>query len=304
MKLIGFNINNKKKFINNIDKNFFNIIDLDEINELILNDSQMNNLFKQYTKFKDNKNDKFKDIDKNMTTYWEIKFIEKIETLILNNKKNIFIGLNTHYKNFSKKINLNTLNNFIINSNYNDDVKILIEYNIDHYRENIINGTYPIEYLDFNFLIKKKENIINIFKKNGYIEKTFDEIIDLLKLIINDNQKNSNLWICLKESYNINSKIHPKNGILIAYSEPFLALIESFNFKDDEIEKNIDNTSNLLIKELKPNMLEKLKKKRFLYLVDKNQFLPLKDLNKYSTQSFVIINNKEEINNVYEYLSI
>ena len=42
----------------------YNLIDLDKINNEILNDEEMNKMFKTYTRLKKNKNDKFKDIDK------------------------------------------------------------------------------------------------------------------------------------------------------------------------------------------------------------------------------------------------
>jgi hypothetical protein len=303
--IIGFNIKNKKTFIESIDKKFFNVIDLDEINNEILNDSQLDKLFRQYIKLKESKNDKFKDVDKKMTLFWETEFYNKIISLISSKKKNIFIGLNTHYKNTSKKINLETLNNFIINSDNDEDIKILIEYNLEQNKENIIKGKYPLEYIDYNFLMKKKENLINTFKKNGYIEKSYDEIIELLMLMVSeDDNKENGLWISLKEPYNINSKIHPaKNDILTAYSEPTIALLDSFNFKDDELERTFTNDSTLSIKEITPNVLEKLKKKRFLYYVEKNPFLPYKNSkSKYFTQSSVLIKGKEKINNVYEYL--
>lgn len=298
--IIGFNSKNKKQFYNSVNSEIYNIIDLDELNNQIYNDKQLDKMYKEYTKYKQNKNDKYKDIDKQMTDYWNLEMINKINSLLSSSKKNIFIGLNIHYKNQSKKLTINTKNNFIIKSNLHEDTKILIEQNLDSYRELIINGKYPLEYINYDFIYKKKENIYNIYIKTGYIEKTIDDIIQSLELL---NNKTDVLWICSKDSYNINSKIYPiKNSVLFAFTEPSIALIDSFNFNDSEIKFDLVN-NELSVNEIKPNTLTKMKKLRYLYVVDNNGFMPY-DKNKYIIQSDVVIKGKEKIDNVYKYLSL
>lgn len=303
--IIGLNLQTKKK-IEEL-KNQFNIIDLDIINQKIISDEYLDKLYTKYEKLKKDKNDKFKDIDKKMTLYWENTFLEKINELASTKIKNIFIGYNYHYKNINKKINLNTCNNFIIKNDLNDEIKSIIQKNLDNNREKIINGNFPLEYLDFNFLLKKKENLLNTYIKMGYIEKDFDDIINILETL-NKTKDKSGLWICLKDQYNVDSKIYPKNNTILAYSEPEIALIESFEFNNDEIQTNIiteNDTSSLSIKEIKPNSLEKLKKKRFLYYVDNESFLPFENNStKYFTQVPVSIKLKEKVENAYTYLSI
>ena len=239
-----------------------------------------------------------------MTIYWESEFYKKINEVATDKKNNIFIGSNTHYKISSKRVNLNTTNNFIIKSDLVEEIKLIIKTNLDTYRDQIINGLFPLEYLDTKFLIKKKELIISSYKKQGYIEKTFEEIINILKTVCKTKDKNE-LWISLKEPYNVDTKIYPKdNSTIIAYSQPEFAIIDSFSFSDDEIQKTISNDA-LSIKEIKENSLLKLKKKRYLYMVDKSNFLPFEnDENKYFSQSPILIKGKEKIESVYEYLKI
>jgi len=306
--IIGLNSTNKKHLIDQINKKEFNIIDIDSINQQILDDPQMDKLYKQFIKLKDDKNDKFKEVDKKMTTFWERTFDDKINEQLSKKKKNIFIGLNNHYKISTKKINLNTQNNFIIASNNVEETKLIIESNLDTNRTNIINGNFPLEYLNFDFLLKKRETLINSYIKSGYIEKKMDDIINILKVLENDITSDK-LWISLKEPYNVNSKLYPKNNIIYAYNDPTVALIESFDFEPNEVlitkTATENDSASLSIKELKQNTLEKLKKKRFLYWVDKNPFLPYdNNKTKYFTQLPVSIKNKEKINNVYEYLGI
>lgn len=303
--IIGINSKNKKKFNEKINKKEFNIIDLDIINQNIIADEFLDKLYKSFVKLKEDKNDKYKEIDKKMTNFWENKFNEKLNQELSEKKKNIFIGMNSHYKISSKKISLETKNNFIVKSDPNEEIKLIIENNLDTNRLNIINGNFPLEYLNHDFLTKKREALLNTYIKSGYLEKSLDDIIIILQALENDNSTNE-LWISMKQPYNLNSKIHPKNNITYAYNDPTIALIESFDFDENELEKNLvteNDTTSLSIKEIKPKCLEKLKNKRFLYQVDKNTFLPL-DKTKYFTQTPVDIKNKQKINNVYEYLGI
>ena len=304
--IINLNIKNKKKFLDEL-KNDFNIIDLEKINNSIIYDDKLDKLYQKYEKLKNLKNDKYKELDKQITQFWENSFKEKVVIETSTTKKNILVGSNYHYKNISKKINLYTCNNFIINSDLIEDIKLTIEINIDNNRENIINGLYPLEYLNFEIIKKKKENILNSYIKSNYIKKNLDEVINILKTL-NKEKNNNGLWICLRDPYNIDSKIYPNNNSIIAYPNPEMALIESFNFDDNEIQKIIsteNDTPTITIKEIKENSLYKLKKKRFLYYVDNDTFLPYENnINKYFTNTPVKIKLTEKINNVYNYLSI
>ena len=129
--IVGLNPNDKVK-IQDLCKSItkYNMIDLDEINNEILNDEYMNKLFKTYSKLKKNKNDKFKDIDKKMTKYWEENMIKKVYDLIPAKKKTIIIGKNHHYRLLSKKINFLVSNKFIIDNNIKQEVKARIKYNL------------------------------------------------------------------------------------------------------------------------------------------------------------------------------
>jgi hypothetical protein len=131
--IVGLNPLIKKELIEELNKKVFNPIDLDEINQQIINDNEMNKMYTQYQKFKDTKNDKFKELEKKMTFYWENKFLELLNEKVKIDKKNILIGQSNHYKYLNRKINLNTPNKFIIQSTEND-IKKLIQYNLETYK--------------------------------------------------------------------------------------------------------------------------------------------------------------------------
>jgi hypothetical protein len=301
--IVGLNPITKKELIENLNKRVFNSVDLDEINNLIIEDKEMSTMFTQYQKFKDTKNDKFKEIDKKMSNYWENKFLELLNEKIKIDKKNILIGQSNHYKYINRRINLNTPNKFFIHSS-DDDIKKTIEYNLDAYREDIITGKFPMEYLDFNFIKKKKDAVNTSYTKGGYLEKDYKQIKTILNLLESKIIDIPGLWISMKESYNVGSKIHPnKNDKLLAYIDSTMAILGSYSFEKDEISKNFTG-KEIKIKELKPQALDKMKSKRFLYLVGKETFIPHeKGANKkFFSQSPVTILQKEKITNVYDYL--
>ena len=89
--IVGINYLEKVKLKDLCEKSKkFNLIDLDILNEDILKSEEMNKMFKSYSKMKKNKNDKYKDVDKKMTTYWEENLVKKVYDLIPSKKKCIF----------------------------------------------------------------------------------------------------------------------------------------------------------------------------------------------------------------------
>lgn len=281
----------------------YHIIDLDEINLEIFENIEIKKMFKQYQYFKNNKNDKYKDVDKKMTNFWEKNMINLIENNILPKKKTIIIGNNCHFRNLSKKIQIPTNNRFFIEVN-KMDIKQLIKYNLEKNKKNIINGSYPLNNINYDYLTKTKLKIQDAFKNNGYILKSFNDIEKILELLLQRDDNIEGLWISLNEPYNVSSSIHPKkNDKLFAYTEPVHALLGSFNWSNDEVEK-ISKGKDIKLIEKKDDALSLLKEKRFLYFVDPDTFIPHEKGNniKYFSQVPTVIMEKEKISNVYRKL--
>jgi hypothetical protein len=286
--IIGFNPIDKNNFINTF-KNNINIIDLDILNNQIINNKtfvKYNNLFEN---FKNNKNDKYKDVEKNMYNFWINYYVENINNKINKNKKNVLIGNNFYFNNIKKIININTKNKFILSYNDND-IRILIKYNIENYKDDIINSIFPLSFLDFDFLKKKKEILFTIYNKNNYITKSFNQIINIIN---NIDIISNELWIALYEPYNINSFINC-NKIINAYDNPQIAILKFLNI-DFKFENN-----NLIIKE---NDYDKLKKSIYLYFVDNSTFIKSDIEFEYLSNKSVKIINKIKINNILDYLN-
>ena len=235
--IVGLNLEDKKsledlilqgKKNNNIKQslNKYNIIDLDKLNDKILEDKEMNKMFKQYSKLKKNKNDKNKDVDKKMTKYWEDNLIIQVYNLIPAKKKSILIGKNHHYRILSKKINFSVSNKFILDNNIEKEVKNKIKQILENRKYDIINGTFPVLYLDYNYLLKKRKNFEESYLKCGYIKMKLNDIIKILNQHSQNKIKGKGLWLSLRESYNIGSQIYPKTlknllpNILPLFSSP------------------------------------------------------------------------------------
>ena len=300
--IVGLNPISKKNFIKKIKSSKFDFVDLDQINEEIFRNPDMDKMFKKYQSLKKSKNEKYKDLEKKMTEFWQKNFSNLIIQNIPSKKKIILIGNNNHYRQLSKKIDLPTTNKFIISNNQKKNIKRLIEYNINTYKKDIINGYFPTEYLNFEYLLKRKKLIDESYKKCGYLEKTENQIISIINLLKNKRIKGQGLFIALKDQYNTNTKIHPKkNSNVFAYSEPVLALLGSFKFDESELIKQYDD-KKVKITEKKKGILNKLKKKRYLYMVEKDTFIPHeKGKNvKFFSQAPALIIDKENIDSVYD----
>ena len=302
--IIGFNPYSKKTFVDKLNSKIFNVIDLDQINQEILKKPELDKMYQQYQKLKDDKNDKFKEVDKKMSQFWEQNFKDIIDSKVNQKKMNILVGQNNHYKSLSKRINIDCTNKFIIKSDVNEEVKSWIKFNLETYKNQIIEGNFPLDYINYSFLHKKRQVIESTYSKIGYIEKTIDQLNTIVNLIENSTKKDGNeMWISMKEPYNIGSLIHPKlNSKVIAFSDPNVALLNSINFIDGEVKKNY-NGSEISLKELKPNGIKKLKTRRFLYLVETKTFLPHENGNnqKFFSQLPVKILAKEKIDNVHDF---
>ena len=300
--IVGLNPSDKEKIkelCNRIKK--YNFIDLDEINNNILNSDEMNKMYKSYSRLKKNKNDKYKDIDKKMTKYWEDNLIKKVYDQIASKKKTILIGKNHHYRIQSKKINFLVSNKFIIDLDLKNEVRKNIKLNLIKFQDDIINGIFPLEFLDFKKELKKLKNFQEGYTKIGYKKIKLNDIIEILKTYSKNKIKGNGLWVSSNEPYNINSLIYPTKENLTGYLDPVLSLLSSFNLDEKDIEYNSNEDKVVSLKNFD---IKNMKKSRYLYYVSKEDFFPSdsRNLYKYFSQNPAIILEKEKIDNVYNKL--
>lgn len=300
--IVGINYTDKLKLKNLCDSTKkYNLIDLDQLNDEILKSEEMSKMFKSYSRLKKNKNDKFKDVDKKMTSFWEENLVKKVFDLIPSKKKSILVGKNHHYRIMSKKVNFLVSNKFLLDSDIKTDVKNNIKHNLQNYQNEIINGMFPVQFLDYKEQFKKRKNFEDNYLKSGYSKIKIDDLMNILETHSKNKIHGKGLWFSSNEPYNIGSKIHPNKEPIYAYVDPVLSLLGSFKIDDKDIEYNSGEEKVISLKGLDTN---KMKRGRYLYYVSKDEFIPSEKNNKYKyfTQNSITVLEKEKIGNVFKKL--
>ena len=303
--IVGLNNKFKDNIINILEKYNFKIIDLDILNDILINDKYMNNLYKQYEEnLKNNKKNtfelkKYKELDKEMTNYWKDQLIILIDNEIkkYSGKKIIIIGYNNHFNKNKIFIKINCKLKFFVKVNLIKNAKYIISNNIDNYKHEIINGIFPLEYLNLDYLIKKRQQISSIYENIGYYHTSLITIFKIINSNKNfDIDKINKLYYASKKI--LNKKI--KNKLkFICYSIPWISIIsclDDYNFIVS------DNTT------LKVNNYKDIKKLKelecYMYEVDKNDFFNHDNNNniEYISMNDIKIKENYYIENIHNYL--
>ena len=198
----GFTDNSKKEFFELLKKsnlyNYVYIIDVDLITNNIISDKNMEILYSKYEyNIEASKNinisiansklvlQKSKELEKKMFLYWKVKMEYYINKIINNSKKKILlIGYLSYFKNHKINLNLSINTKFFLKVDYLEHAKTIIKYNLDNYKDDIINGLFDLNFLDINFLIKKRTLLQHIYNKLNYINMNLISIINIIELYL------------------------------------------------------------------------------------------------------------------------
>lgn len=302
------NLLSKSSILKNID-----IIDFDIITEKILNDNNMTILYSRYEKYLIISKDKtiptidvktalqnIKETEQKMTRYWKAKVEYYLNKLISNHKhKILLVGFISYFKNHKIHINLNIIQKFFVKVDYEDHAKSLIKYNIENSKDDIIDGSFDLNYLNKDFLIKKRFQIQTIYTKLGYVTLPLKLIVNILEIC----QQTSNPDTLYYASFTkFDKKVPTLSTTLLAYPLDWLALLYIIN--DEHIKKGIKNDIPYVI--LNKDQRQKLNKSCYLYeIIKTEQFIPIPSgdtVYKYCTLHPPKINRMLEINNIINQL--
>ena len=313
MHIIGINEIYKERFIEKINSMFdknnnLEIIDLEILSKEIYHDKNMEELIEEYNET--NTERIKKNAEKKMEQYWIETMEDKIDILLnsekLENKYILFLGENYYNKNNKKKINMFSRNKVIFDINKKQNCKDIIKYNLENFRNEIIQGDFPLEYLNHEYLLKKREELNNKYLKQNYIIRKPNEIINLLNINIDKmNQLNdiNTVWIGDKKSHN--GMIY-FNKNTIGNILPWIACLNSIKEIDKIIKiRNPSKGSNKVkVEELEEKGFDKLNTNCYLYLVDSEYFFydKIDNKDKLITNIDVPIIEKIQINNILEKL--
>ena len=130
---------------------------------------------------------------------------------------------------------------------------------MEDYIEDIVNGSFPLSYLDHKFIKNRRERISKYYHNWGYDLKDESEIMDFLDLTINQKKMDTlnHLYYASRMPYYAGSNVHPDKSNLIAYSNPWDALYELIP-KKTQIKTGIKN-GDPYIEEERENEFSKLK---------------------------------------------
>ena len=309
--IAGISIETKQLIHNSLSKKIFEIIDLDTITEKIINDKNMLYLYNRDEYYKNKLKDQnlskinikqinniIKKIDQKMNLYWKVHFENAINNLSSKyDKLIILLGYNTYFKNHKIYVNINTDHKYILKVNLLEHAKNVVSTNLKEYYEDIINGVFPLEYLNHQMILKKRSNLVIQYQKMEYQLDTINNIINAIEIAYNTDIPNI-LYFASKENYN--KKIMLNQNKIIAYEDQWIALISSLSNKN--ISKGYSSNGQPFIN-CNPSILNT--SIYLYYITDTKTFSPIPSKNKlYKYQSAKQINifKKVLINNVFDKL--
>ena len=323
--IAGLTEHNKADFYNVLKKSQLfkttEIIDVDIITTKIVEDNNMETLFAKFeyhserSKNQDltsleNKTSavKAKQLEKKMFQYWKVRmeyYINKLSST--SQKKIILIGYLSFFKNHRIYLNLNIITKFFLKFNYTEHAKSIIKYNLESSKNEIIDGNFDLNYLNADFLIKKRIQLQNIYSKISYVVMSLTSIINTLELYYQTSIPD----VLYYASFNkYDKKIPNMVNIIHTYSQEWISLasiLSSYNNKINDnqsfmnIEKGINKKNEPYIK-LTKEQSKMMNKSGYIYEISQTEnFLPFPTKNnvyKYFTVKPIKFNRALEINNI------
>jgi hypothetical protein len=264
-----------KQFQNN---NNITIVDLDEITMNIISEQNVITLYNKldeiYEKKIKNKgqtktlNKTIKEIELKINEFWKSKIDNYLIKEINKNKNIICIGLSTYFKNHKIGIKIVTSNKLFIKLNLFENARNIIADNLDNSRNEIIQGNFDLNYLDVNFLIRKREDLQNTYEKMSYQLKSYNDICKIIQLSLHNIIQTEGLYFV--DTRQLNKTEIKKKKSIVAYTTDWLALVSVTK----DINKGYKNKKPF-VEELKKNAFDKLNEPIYIYYTtDIESFMP------------------------------
>jgi len=236
---------------------------------------------------------------------WKDKLDKEIKQLNDTNsdKKIVLFGLYTHPKNHRIKADIMTNNKFLVKIDAIDNSKMIVKHNIDKHRDKIIEGTFPLQYIDHNHLMKQREKFLKIYENLGYKSMLKE---DILSTILKDRQL---AYVGTRVKYDdkiqINKKsMFGKSKYIIGYPYKWLSIVSAIPNINDAIEKGFVKEDDIIkpyIKEKYEGAFDKLRMPIYLYTTNIGEY---NKEDKYKSKSDKPISyiKVDEIPNAYEFI--
>jgi hypothetical protein len=252
--IVGFSQQFKESFYKDFKKigsKNISIVDLDEITMQIISEKNIILLYNKLDELEEEKkknrkltvslNRTAKDIEKKINEFWKTKIDNYLMKEITKNKEIICIGLSTYFKNHKIGIKIVTPNKLFVKFNLFDNARQIIGENLDKHRKDIIDGSFDLNYLDVNYLVKKREELQYSYEKMGYQLKSYNDIFKIVQIGI-QNVSPDGLFFVEYKNYS-KTELKKKTNI-VAYTTDWLAIISVLK---DKISKGFKNKKPYII---------------------------------------------------------
>ena len=282
--IVGVNNLTKQKFINEMNGRYENLYfcDLDIITNDIRNSKRVLVLTKAIDESKNQT--KRKELVKELNDFWKDSVTRRLsaELQAHKNKSIIIMGLSTFHLNHKTKIDIATPNKYFLKVNVKVNAKEIVEYNLKTYKEYIIDGTFPIRYLDHEFLINQREKLMSVYEKMNYAMKTYPMLVKALGVILKDQpiqmggslslikQDDVTIWFSSPKRHDGQLSTNESTG----YKEKWLSLLSSIKDNNKYFKKGyIDdgNQNRPYIEERSVGALTHLNQSAYLYEIKSNK---------------------------------
>jgi hypothetical protein len=263
--IVGFPNSTKEQFLKDFKKFPHNknisIVDLDDITMQIIREKNIILLYNKLDEIEEEKknnrknivslNRTAKDIEKKINEFWKTKIDNHLIKEISKNREIICLGLSTYFKNHKIGIKIVTPNKIFIKFNLFENAKQIITENLDKHRNEIIQGSFDLNYLDINFLVRKREELQFNYEKMGYQLKSYNDICKIVQLSIQNVSPDGLFFVDYK---NYSKPELKKKTSITAYTTDWLAIVSVLK---DTISKGFKNKKPY-IAENEKNAVKKL----------------------------------------------
>jgi hypothetical protein len=281
--IVGFPTTTKEQFLKDFKKFPHNknisVVDLDDVTMQIIAEKNIILLYNKLDELEEEKrtnrknivslNRTIKDIEKKINDFWKIKIDSHLMKEISKGREIVCLGLSTYFKNHKIGIKIVTPNKIFIKFNLFDNAKQIIAENLDKHRNEIIQGNFDLNYLDINFLVRKREELQFNYEKMGYQLKSYNDICKIVQLSIQNVVPDGLFFVDYKNYSKTELK---KKTSITAFTNDWLAIVSVLK---DSISKGFKNQKPYIVENEK-NAINRLQNDTIYiyYTSDVQSFMP------------------------------
>lgn len=303
--IVGLNNTLKPKFIDFCEQlatkipHKIVVEDIDYISKSIMDNTSYTKLLESY--YSPESIGKRREILHDMGTIWKDTMTKELANIMKLNCgcKIILLGLSNYVMDQRVKIDVPTKNLFFINIDPELNAKQIITHNIEIFKTQIIDGKFPLNYLDLTFLTNQREVLRDLYAVKGYSLKHYDAVLRWIsnKMLQIDVEK---VFVASFKRYEDVIENGHSDYPIVGYTTKWLSMISLFSKSD--IKRRILYGANGAmiphIAELQSNAFNMLKRSCYIY-----ELMPYKKIDSFR---YIVDNNnrafdrREYVSDIYD----